>query len=179
MAHGTVIAHGENILALYLKRTAKGLLVKAKAHPVIEETFQAWSGTGGQSLANTHGRYWSHPKDLPLQVWSLAEVIPPGRVDGATYRVDRVGTLILEGEPNVLDRGEDRPRPQSSMIVNLGFLRLVGISSPEGVEFIVRGVFSTEGVQEINRFVMAATKCLVLDYMRAVDLHFVLASEGR
>jgi hypothetical protein len=119
--------------------------------------------------------------------WALMEAIPatilsqgPPRV---WYRVDRLGTLLLESEDTNIrpPRGVGAPPAQvilGEQIINIGFLRLAGISDPGGRSFLVRGVFTTEGLQETSRRILEATKRLVTDYMRPVDLRIIMATEG-
>jgi hypothetical protein len=49
------------VLQLSLKRSRKGIVVQAKADPIIEELFKDWAN-GQEQSANAHGRYWEAHK---------------------------------------------------------------------------------------------------------------------
>jgi hypothetical protein len=180
MENALTIGKGEDLLSLETRRISKGLLVRAKAHPAIEDTFRNWSGNGAQVLANSHGRFWLPHGEGKLMAWGLTEVIPRGAVDRtANYGVDRLGTLLLEGESVALDRGDGRRlelEGNGKLLVNLGFLRLVGIGDAP-VEFLVRGVFTTEGIAQMSSLIHAATRKFVMDYLRPVEIKFVISTQ--
>lgn len=183
MAHENVIlGNSEVLIEQHLKRTARGLLMEVKAHPMVEEIFQAWSIDKSMETASAHGRYWM-PADEgdELQVWRMNQIIPITPLgQGYQYRVDRLGTLLIEG--NDLERqnpgGDLNPHPAMSGIstVNISYLRLVGISGEKGKRFIVRGVFSLDGLKEINSMTTAAIRRIFMDYMRPVELNVVMST---
>jgi hypothetical protein len=186
MAHDEfVIGKGERIVDLRFVRVKGGLKVTVQAHPMVEDIFKSWSIDGRTIPAQQHGRLWRPVEEGDsLEVYNL----PPGRIPvtpldrTSSYRVDRIGTLIIEG-------GEPLHRPSEgrldvsgqvdAMTVNIGYLRLKDISRSGGKSFILAGVFSTEGVKEMSEKSMAAIRRLFMDYMRPIDLSITIsAKEG-
>jgi hypothetical protein len=180
MSHETlVIGKGEKLLDLRMRRTSKGLFVDVRAHAAVEEVFRTW-GNSQQTSAHTHDRYWREQDGAgPLQCWSLLELFPAmplGTSGKLQYRVDRLGTQLLEGEDQLLRREGSRVGTGvPGLTVNIGFLRLVGISASEGVQFYVRGVYTLDGIKDISAKVIEATKKFVADYLKPVELSFELS----
>ncbi len=180
MAHDSVIlGKNEHVIDIWFRRTSAGRLkVTVKAHPMLEEIFKGWSITGETTGVDLHGRSWQALEgDEPLEAYLLNFPIPTTAMGrNLYYRVDRLGTLLIES-----DEG-GRPMPgqvqvDHTQVINLGFLRLKGISDENGKSFILRGVFSTEGIQEMSKLCVDAARRLFMDYMRPVDLNVVIITK--
>lgn len=158
------VKKGEVLLQIGLKRHQHGLLVTAKAHPSIEEMFRTFSG-GETAPANSHARLWARAKaDGPAlpQLYSCGAMPGAGgtmRWANGFYRIDAGGSALWQ--PGTDGRND---------IVNLAFLRFVGISQDLGVSFVVKGVFSSEAVQKLAQGLQGATKQLYLEYLKPVDM---------
>lgn len=155
MGEGLIEKDGRSI-KFSLHRTAKGLLIRVTADEAFEDLFREASGGQAQSV-NAWGRWWTSldPNDQ-IACYSLAGGFPEtGEFPGGTYTVGAPGhPLIMDGN-----------------VINLSWLRLRGLSSPEGVAFFVRGVFSTNLVrEELPQKIKSAIKQLYIDFLRPVDM---------
>lgn len=155
---------GENCwLELSLERnihkTAKGLIVRAKADPRIED-FLKDLAAGEVEGVSLYGRYW-HPvkPDGELKVYkipkgSLQDM--PGvhfNLPGAAFRHTNDGTL------------------------NLSFLRLVGIGSPEGVRFELSGPTSVSFARAIAPEITRQTVSFVREYISPMVINLRIVGQ--
>ena len=138
---------GEPVIHIYLKRHLDGLRVTVKTTPDVEEFFRELCGGVPEAVRN-YGRNWTPLGPEPLTCWS-----PNARP-----------IYVPENEPFVLDKvgasltGKDITGPYGERI-NLSFLRLVGVSSPEGVTFTVQTVLSKEElVGKLSKTLQTACK---------------------
>lgn len=158
-----VLKRGETILQSRFRRGAKGLRVWFKTHPSIEDIMRSWAETvGGQPVignTNTYGRYWIGASPLPFYVVQEGRGSFP--FSGGLYRLDSPGQPLL-------DQNE---------VVNLSFLRLVGISENAGVEFTIAGVYSEPEAKRIQQLIGQASKRFYADYLLPVDLELTLSSQ--
>lgn len=126
--------NGVQLVQINFQRHAKGLYVKVKAAPIVEDLFRSWSN--GQVIdANQHGRLWMPPKEGgKLQVYNAGVAVDRSILtDTVTYNLIRTGTNIIDDS--------------SGVGLNLGFLRLKDISEGSGVEFVIKGVYEAETVK--------------------------------
>lgn len=162
-----IVKSGESVVRVLLRRTSKGLIVNVQAHPAVEEFFRA-NADGVTLDARTVGRYWTNPastqeKQLPLMAYDRrASLLDTQQHDSGSNNFDRLGQQLLEP---VLGRNG-----LASKQVNLSFLRLQGISEPEGVTFILRGVYSTEAVREIKDGIATGVKAFYGAYLKPVEM---------
>lgn len=159
---GQIVKGGETILTLELGRSKlnEGLLLKVKAAPQIEAFMRS---LGGGDSFNTilGGRYWEPIGTTPLRVYNAIHNLPPSTI----Y------TLTQHGRPLIPDLKTDQ--------VNLSFLRLVGISEPEGISFVVKGVYSKDLIYRIYTKVTEATTELYKQFLKPVNHTAILISEQR
>jgi hypothetical protein len=158
----TTISKGETLVRLDLKRGPKGLTVRTKAHPSLEEMFKAFAN--GQTVApNTHGRTWAPAVDgakLP-SAYDISMI--PGANANMRSPLGFFSLLHLGGELFT----------PANALVNLSFLRLIGISEGDGVAFAVRGVWSLEGVRSMGNMMNAGIKRLYDDFIKPIDVVIV------
>lgn len=157
---GDLTKGGVNIVTVNLRRNMKGLSLFIKAIPEVEEFWKAIAPEDSEYAdVRTQGRYWSIPEGAdPLQVMPL----PTGnRIYGQGWRIDKPGTPL----GLIADDGAGYARNS----VNLAFLRLRGISQPQGVTFSVVGVYSTDGVAELHRGIMQGVKEFYVGYLKPID----------
>lgn len=167
-----IIKRGETNLTISLYRSAAGLTVSVKAHPVIE-TLMRGLGNGEQVDTRLSGPYWRpvHSDGPLLRVYNIGnDTFPVFMLDGGgSCSMTRVGMPLLE--PRTAPDG----RMQNS--VNLSFLRLVGISEGTGVVFNVRGVHTYEALTKMKDQLGEAYKQFYRMYMKPVQMDIVVSTQ--
>lgn len=154
-----IIKRGERVGELSMSRGVNGLTIIAKVHPSIEELLRSW-GSGERQAVAAYGRHWQ--ADEPLTVHSLTQDVPSQMRSG-----NDVYTLKEPGQPMVNEQG----------VLNLSFLRLVGISAGSGIKFSIRGVHSKDSADNIRGAVGKAIRQFYMDYLLPIDLNVVISSE--
>jgi hypothetical protein len=164
---------GETFIRVLIKRSPKlGTHLNVWTLPHIEEFFRRLSD-GNPTDPMVGGRYW-YPigEGKALQVYGLDSNI--------YYPLDRKGvvaSLSSVGVPIITANGP-REDGGSGTILNMGFLRLVGTSEPNGVTFGVKGVYSTEMLNQMRDYVAEASKKLYIQYMKPVNIHVMISTQG-
>lgn len=160
MENIVIVQDGEDILQLAMRRDTKGLRVRLKAHPCVEE-FMKELGDGNEPRpVQAYGRNWYVSGDSQLMVYDLARV----EVAGNRYRLD------LPGKPlEVLGSGQ----------INLSFMRIAGISSPAGVEFWVKGAHPIDNLKAFRDTVLLAVNELYNSYLKPVEFEVVVTARKR
>lgn len=165
-----VAKSGENCIQVSLSRSSDGLLVKVWALPKVED-FVRSLGTGETLDVQTIGRHWQpagKDKAARLMVYELSSPISPINVDegGFAFRLDHPGYPLTESSSGginpengemetevyidpITGRAKRRMLTSSKEMLNLGFLRFAGISGESGVSFVVRGVYTREGINSL------------------------------
>jgi hypothetical protein len=159
-----IIKRGETILQYRYRRTIKGLKVWMKAHSLIEELIKEWTAKDAAEQAITtrlinYGRQWTGED---LRVYELVRGLEP--------------RSFGDGEYTLADPGQELIQSRSGM-VNLGFLRLVGISSQDGVTFTVDGVYSPGEIKRIEGLISRATKRFYTDFLLPVELEVTISTQ--
>lgn len=142
---------GERWLEFTTLPTKEGLLVRVKTKLVVEE-FMRGLGDGSSDPVEVYDRYWLGKN---LRVYKLSR-----RIGGDLYRVDAPGKGLME---------------EGASMSNLSFLRLVGVS--EGVEFVVKDVYSTELRRQIRDKVGESFRRLVEDYIKPVRVTLIVSGQ--
>lgn len=155
-AESTIVKGGENIIALGIRRSSRGVVLTAKVTPAIEDYFRSQSGDSFD--VNEIHREWFVGKDAaPLKVWHIVD--DPGVVRSHT------GAYVLNkpGFPLVVSEGP-------SKVVNLSFLRLVGISEGEGIKLEIKGAFTLTYIRDLAAQIGQSTKQFFVDFLKPVDI---------
>jgi hypothetical protein len=145
-----------NVLTMRLRRSRKGILINLKADKVLEDLFRDWGGDSKPVLPNLHGRAWDAVSG-PLPNCYALQVIPDAKLrtgSGKLYDIARIGC------PLVSDEGQ----------INLGFLRLIGISEADGVSFAIKGVWSTDEIKKVSTDLQEVIKHFYINYIKPVDV---------
>lgn len=166
-----IVKRGETSLTVSLVRSAGGLTVSVKAHPAVE-AFMRGLGSGEHLDVRAAGPYWRtvNRDASPLQVYALTEDVPPVRLDGGGAAViARVGQPLLDLTARLDGRSE--------FVVNLSFLRLVGISEGAGVTFAVRGVHTYEALAKMKDMLGEGYKRFYRQYMKPLKMDIVVSTQ--
>lgn len=159
------VTKGEDIAVIDFKRSRHGLTIICQAHQAIEELFQSW-GTGEKQPIRAHGGYWKGLRGNELEVYQLAKLIGVQKsAGGVYYTIDRPGQELYL---------QDRDYGQ---VVNLSFLRLVGVSTPSGVAFTVAGVHDTETYDSLCKVIPTAIERFYATYLMPVDVKLRIFTE--
>lgn len=166
-----IVKRGETSLTVSLVRSAGGLTVSVKAHPAVE-AFMRGLGNGEQLDVKAAGPYWrTISKDSPsLQVYALNDEVPNIQMDGGgTVTIGRIGQPLVDRAVRVDGRVEH--------LVNLSFLRLVGISEGAGVTFAVRGVHTYEALTKMKEMIGEGYKRFYRQYMKPIKMDIVVSTQ--
>lgn len=155
---------GEMLLQTQVVRNKLGISITIRTSPTIEDMMATMSLETKPRNILEYGRYWKSEKDL--LVYGLpADLAGTKNVSGRlSYRLDRPG--------NALDLNEGR---LGGDIVNLSFLRLVGVS--EGTTFTVNTVYSRDGVAELCKRIEEATRHFYIQYLKPVDMRIMVMTQ--
>ncbi len=180
-----VVKGGETCISLGLERSTKGLRVSVKAHPRVEEFFKTMSG-GEVKDSQLTDRYWRLSDDhQPLMCYLL----PPLPFDGFTqgegdYVIDKVGSpLVVNNYPGG-DGGAHPIAPGGGRYdignnkVNISFLRMVGISEPQGITFYVGGVYSKDAVIKLLEQIGAGLRRFYIDFIRPMNVSVQISTQS-
>lgn len=149
-------------LFLKLRPRGMGLVVRISALPEVEE-FMKGVGGGVKDPIEAYGRGWTplHEHDLPLEIYKLTKV-----VHGMNNKIYSLGyptrELFVEGE-----------------ILNLAFLRLVGISVGNGISFVIaKEVYSREELFKLRDKLTKAISNFCLDFIMPHEAMGVIEASG-
>ncbi|MCA1841298.1 MAG: hypothetical protein LC723_13410 [Actinobacteria bacterium] len=161
-----------DVIKMLFKRVGRGLLVTVRTDPRIEDYMKGLGADMETLSVDEYGRMWIPANEgESLSVYGLpAEDALTGYIrngTGASYRLDQVGRRLFEG-------GADGDRPNG---VNLSFLRLVGSSRPEGVSFIVQGVYSVEAVREFKKTFADAAEGFYKNFLKPVSVQVIVSTQ--
>lgn len=168
-----IIKRGEQYGAFTLHRSPAGLTMSIHVHPIVEEFVQGLTGTEATQVdVKTLGRYWRPLReDIPLMVWRT-EKLPHSEYEEDSTRF----TLDKPGDPLLADYA-DPLTGRTAKMVNLSFLRLVGISEARGVTFSIKGVYSYEVLKEMDRNLTAALRKFYNRYLKPIDLSIMVHTQ--
>lgn len=186
MVEAITSKNGEIQIETSLRRSAQGLLVTVKASPAVEEFMQRVSEGDTQAVIAS-GRYWLTEFTDPLsgkkvvinpnnlEAYSLYHPIPNFRSDdGVMASLENIGRPIFEIDMNEGSRGRPQlvNRDGSSAgdnVLNLSFIRLVGISNPEGVKFLLKSVISFGSLQRLRDQIQTAQNTFFRNYIKTIE----------
>ena len=184
-----VIKRGQTCIQVILHRSKAGLSVEGHSHPNVEDFFRTFTSTPPVDVM-TIGRYWvqscqtcgqPHPlpnmdtikngcrNNVPKPLMAYSGVVG---LDPTVIEDNTVITLDNLGQPLI----KDGRLEGGNTLVNISFLRLVGISEG-GVTFGVRGVYSTERLHRLRDVISLATRKFYIDYLRPVDMSVVISTQ--
>lgn len=147
------------------RKGAQGLEIWVKAVPEIEE-FIKGLGTGRSDSVEAYNKHWYSPtvqtgdgevQAPDLRVYDMERY--GGQLDGQTWTIQAPGTFMIH-------QGQ----------INLSFLRLVGISGPNGVRFGIKGPIKQSEADEIITKIGSALRTLVREYIKPFGIELDLVS---
>lgn len=157
----SVVKGGELCLMVNLSRGREGLLLNVKTSPLVEKFMQDLGNGTKDPLAKFERGFWAPNKSDELYIYNagrdtLTQIANP---DLQRYRLDRIGDRL------------DLSSEFGPGIINLSFLRIVGVSEADGVTLNIKGsVMSLDGLRDLKNKIGAAARALYVDFIRPVDL---------
>lgn len=150
-------------------RNKIGLLIHVKTRKEIEE-FMSGMSQGRQMPIDAHGDGWYNIGEGPLEYYESET-----RLDG-----QRIYTLDSLGGPPLINQNEQRLLRGGvpDELVNLAFLRLVGISSENGVTIGLSGAYSNEYLRRFRGQLPTAAKQFLQDYIVPITINLQVISRG-
>lgn len=183
-ATANVVKSGETCIQTLIHRSAEGVTVKVWALPRVEEFIRSL-GSGEHLDIQTIGRHWASPASLgekkkagekKLFVYQMEH--NPGIIsinDDFGFRLDRPGSPLVE-EPMQAGRrpglyDDDAPVAARAArlpneVLNISFLRFVGISEANGVSFFERGVYTISGIDKLAERIEQATNRFYKEFLK-------------
>ena len=156
MDYESVMKGGIFYLDISIRRGPKGLELGVKADPKLE-TFIKSLGSGIKEQVEAYGRSWySLTPGKSLEVYPLENSL-----HADAYTLDAVTELFKSRDGRT----------------NLSFLRIVGISEPEGIRFGMSGPFSKTYVREVLSDIGRETRNLIKDYVVPIHVNLRITSQ--
>lgn len=149
---------GDPVITIHLARRRDGLKLTVRTDEEVEEFFRHWGGGAQRGVAGL-GRSWRTLGDgnLPLRAYELPKNF--GEQRDPSYTLANLGTELM-----------------ANGSVNISFLRLVGISKPEGISFTVDSVVSLSGLENIGNRINTACGRFYGEYIKPAEIDVVVSA---
>lgn len=137
-------------------RHRDGIKLNIRTWPDVEAFFQHWSG--GLQERPAHGRLWRPvAADGLLNMWSMGVAITPSAL--------RPYSLIHSGLGFTVDTGYP----------NISFLRLVGVSEPNGRDVVVEALVGRGEIPALAQRLSEASQMFYNEYLQQVNMRAVVS----
>lgn len=138
-------------------RHSRGLEIFVRTVPEIESFIKSL-GSGKVDPSEAYGREW-----FPIG----AQVLMINRTDskdvvGPGWTISRVAEPFSNPKENK---------------VNLSFLKIVGVGSPEGVRFGANGPFAKDYVRDLSQSIVRETSNLIKSYIVPLHINLRISSQ--
>ena len=140
---------------IILRRHRDGIKLTIKTIPEVEEFFRRWSG--GMTERPQHGRLWRSGDDRPMDLWALG-------ITNLSPNASRPWTLLHSG----LGFYTDHSYP------NISFLRMVGVSGPEGRDIIIEALVGRGEIATLGQRLSDACNMFYTEYIQSVNIRAVV-----
>jgi len=160
-----VFRHGDKALQMKIDQGKDAIVLWLRAHAIVEDFFKGQS-TKEDLVSAVGNGYWYKVGDPDGKIYRLAG--PRGSYTGNGYTLDY---------PGYFGTNEDLGLPHNC--VNLSFLRMKGISEPDGVKLGIKGVMSLSARRELRDSVKTAMGKFVRDYLIPVTLELEIRVDDR
>jgi hypothetical protein len=155
-------------------RNKVGLIIQVKARPDIED-FLRGLAHGGKAGVDAYGDMWQNvASDKPLEYYHTDTRLESGR----GYSLEHIGQAPLITNERQARNALLNGGGPADEVVNLAFLRLVGVSSPEGITVGITGAYSGEYLRRIKLLLPGAVKNFLQDYVVPITINLQVISKG-
>jgi hypothetical protein len=144
-----------------LSRGKEGLEISIKTVPEIELFMKSLGSK--EDAVEAYGKSWISLNGQPLMIHRMDKDIfdnEPGA--NRTYDISRIAEPMIS------------PRDGR---VNLSFLRIVGISNPDGVRFGIKGPISSRYISDLKGDILRETKNFLRDFIVPVQYNIRVSSQ--
>lgn len=140
-----------------------GATLSVKALPLLEDFLKSL-GSGEKQPVDAFGKQWAHlPGEPELKVYELSKTLSP------------LSNISLELPGQSLEF-RDKQTLGGKMIINLSFLRLVGISDGAGLTIGLKDVYTKEDLIKLHNDLGRAMKLFCDEFLCPVDLTCTISS---
>jgi hypothetical protein len=144
-------------------RNDLGMRMHVKARPELETFMQQLSG-GQKCPTNSYSEAWTSQNAKELEVYLIDKPLGAGN-----YTLEHVcGDPVVQNRVPRTGATEDK--------INLSFLKLVGISSDEGLTFGISGIFSADVCNRLKLELNGALRQFLTDYVVPVNINLQVVS---
>lgn len=151
----------------------RGVSVRVKVAEEVEEFIKSM-GSGIIHDVRTYGIYWKPQGGTTLDIYNISsnEKDPMMASDGSHFVLNKPGQplLLLEDHPDIAPTEE---------VLNLSFLRLVGISKGNGVTFTVKDVCDKEQLADLRDRIQSAIESFYVKYLKPINLIVTILTQER
>jgi hypothetical protein len=147
-----------NGMRIVLSRTKDGVIFQIKASDFVEN-FMRSLGNGTLEEVELSGTAWGPLTQTSLKVYNASPESLTTMESQVRYQLSAPGSKLISGA-----------NYDGQVFYNLSFLRLVGISSPDGVRFLLRNtVLNHEGLLDLRDKLTQLCKQFHTDFIRPIE----------
>jgi hypothetical protein len=150
-----------------LSKTAS-LIINVRARPEIENFMRGLANDRKLPVDNFADMWDSVNKQI-LQAYDIQQNFP-----SHVYTLEAVGLPLL---PNYIEVNLGKKEAFNNDTVNLSFLKLVGISEPEGVSIAFNNPYSAQYINKFKALWPAAALQFLRDYVVPITIHLSIVSK--
>lgn len=151
-----MVEAGNHAIDIELRRHRHGIRVRIHTMPEVEAFFEQWSS--GLQERPSVGRLWKPIPDETLNLWTFGM----GNMGPSTHRPY---SLVHSGLGFFIEGGYP----------NLSFLRLVGVSNPDGRSLIVEAVMGRSEITQLGQRLSEACNMFYGEYLQPVNVRAVVS----
>lgn len=146
----------ETDIRILFSRNKEGIVITVKTNDMVEN-FMRSLGAGDPQDVTAYGAKWG-ALDRPLLIYPGDMNTIATLSEGARYRLDMPGSRL------------DLAQDFGAAVYNLSFFRLVGISQPGGVRFLLKNtVMGKDGLLDMRDKLVSYSKQLYTDFIRPIE----------
>ena len=162
-----VIKGGETIFQGLLSRTRLGLTLTVKIHPSVEDFFSTQAGGAHEDPA-AYGRQWVPKDGEAFRCWRFrpSEQTAEEMVRKGEYTLTSLGGPLLV-------------QNDGAQIINISFLRIVGLSENAGRSLSFREVCTEAEVDNLARKLQQGVRTFFTDFLRPKTINIVVSMQEK
>lgn len=149
-----MIEAGTDKIDIWVSRHKNGIKLKIQTIPEVEAFFQHWSGRLQERPS--YGRLWKPVDENPLTLWSFGMNFSPSATRPYSLIHSGLGFFTEHNYPNI------------------SFLRLVGVSQPDGCSLIVETVMGRGEIAALAQRISEACNLFYGEYLQQINMRAVV-----
>ena len=151
-----MIEVGNDAITIGMRSHKHGIKLHIQTLPEVEAFFEQWSG--GVQERPAHGRLWKPARTGDtLTVWAFGMPLTPSSMRPYSLLHTGAGFLTENSHPNI------------------SFLRLVGISNSDGVEFVMEALIGRGEIAQLGARLSDACNMFYSEYLQPVNIRAVVS----